>query len=127
MGSDSLVSRLSASLIALFLMSAGTYVPVHGRGPAQGDRGVIRAVRRPRRLSAGGDRRSANRRKPIRAWLSCRKIQYQDRRRCDHQIACSNIAEAKKMDRDTDILFLVLTSHGSPDGLAITAGRQLKR
>jgi hypothetical protein len=31
------------------------------------------------------------------------------------------------MDRDTDILFLVLTSHGSPDGLAITAGRQLKR
>ena len=28
------------------------------------------------------------------------------------------------MDRDTDILFLVLTSHGSPDGLAITAGRR---
>jgi hypothetical protein len=28
------------------------------------------------------------------------------------------------MDRYSDILFLVLTSHGSPDGLAITAGRR---
>jgi hypothetical protein len=28
------------------------------------------------------------------------------------------------MDRDSDILFLFLTSHGSPDGLAITAGRR---
>jgi hypothetical protein len=53
------------------------------------------------------------------------KFQYQDRRRCDHQIACSNIASgAKKKDRDSDILFLVLTSHGSPDGLAIMAGRR---
>ena len=28
------------------------------------------------------------------------------------------------MDRDSDILILFLTSHGSPDGLAITAGRR---
>src|SRR6478609_8719458 len=28
------------------------------------------------------------------------------------------------MDRYSDILFLVLTSHGSPDGLAVTAGRR---
>jgi hypothetical protein len=39
-------------------------------------------------------------------------------------LAATLQAEAKKMDRDTDILFLVLTSHGSPDGLAITAGRR---
>jgi peptidase C13-like protein len=32
-------------------------------------------------------------------------------------------AEAKKMNRESDILFLILTSHGSPDGLAVVAGR----
>ena len=28
------------------------------------------------------------------------------------------------MNGESDILFLVLTSHGSPDGLAVTAGRR---
>jgi hypothetical protein len=32
-------------------------------------------------------------------------------------------AEAKKMDGESDILFLILTSHGSRDGLAVVAGR----
>jgi len=32
-------------------------------------------------------------------------------------------AEAKKMNGDRDILFLILTSHGSQEGLAVTAGR----
>ena len=31
-------------------------------------------------------------------------------------------AEAKKMNGDRDILFLILTSHGSQEGLAVTAG-----
>ena len=31
--------------------------------------------------------------------------------------------EAKKIDGESDILFLILTSHGSRDGLAVTAGR----
>jgi hypothetical protein len=31
---------------------------------------------------------------------------------------------AKGMDPSTDILFLILTSHGSPEGLAVTAGRR---
>ena len=31
---------------------------------------------------------------------------------------------AKGMDRSSDILFLILTSHGSPDGLAVSAGRR---
>jgi peptidase C13-like protein len=32
-------------------------------------------------------------------------------------------AEAKKMNGDSDILFVILTSHGSRDGLAVVAGR----
>src|SRR5215471_18613738 len=32
-------------------------------------------------------------------------------------------ATAKKLDRDNDVLFLILTTHGSPDGLAVVAGR----
>jgi putative ABC transport system substrate-binding protein len=36
--------------------------------------------------------------KEVAPGLSCRKIQYQDRRRCDHQIACSNIASRGKKD-----------------------------
>src|SRR4051812_48612523 len=32
-------------------------------------------------------------------------------------------AEGKKMNGESDILFLFLTSHGSHDGLAVTAGR----
>src|SRR6516162_2879232 len=29
------------------------------------------------------------------------------------------------MNGESDILFVILTSHGSPDGLAVTAGRRL--
>src|SRR6202043_564830 len=32
-------------------------------------------------------------------------------------------ASAKTMNGESDILFLILTSHGSRDGLAVTAGR----
>src|SRR6516225_618137 len=35
-------------------------------------------------------------------------------------------ATAKKLDRDNDVLFLILTSHGSPDGLAVVAGRLMQ-
>src|SRR5207247_8031607 len=31
--------------------------------------------------------------------------------------------QARRMNRDDDILFVILTSHGSPDGLAINAGK----
>src|SRR5262249_42618553 len=34
-------------------------------------------------------------------------------------------AETKKMNAESATLFLILTSHGSPDGLAVTAGRRL--
>jgi hypothetical protein len=38
-------------------------------------------------------------------------------------LAASLQAAASRLDAERDILFLVLTSHGSPDGLAIKAGR----
>ena len=38
-------------------------------------------------------------------------------------LAATLQAEAKKMNADRDILFLILTSHGSQEGLAVNAGR----
>ena len=38
-------------------------------------------------------------------------------------LAATLQAEAKKMNGESDILFLILTSHGSREGLAVTAGR----
>jgi len=38
-------------------------------------------------------------------------------------LAATLQAEAKKMNGDRDILFLILTSHGSQEGLAVNAGR----
>jgi Peptidase C13 family len=35
-------------------------------------------------------------------------------------------AEAKKMDAESDILFLILTSHGTRDGLVVSAGRTVE-
>jgi len=39
-------------------------------------------------------------------------------------LAATLQSAAKRMDPSTDILFLILTSHGSPEGLAVSAGRQ---
>jgi hypothetical protein len=33
---------------------------------------------------------------------------------------------AERMDRETDVLFLILTSHGSQAGVAVQAGRHWK-
>ena len=41
-------------------------------------------------------------------------------------LAATLQAEAKKMNGESDILFLILTSHGSRDGLAVTAGRVME-
>jgi Peptidase C13 family len=38
-------------------------------------------------------------------------------------VAATLQAQAKKMNGESDILFLILTSHGSREGLAVTAGR----
>ena len=52
MGSESLVSRLSASLIALFLMSAVTYAPVHAAEGLRKVTVVSFGLFGPRHLSA---------------------------------------------------------------------------
>jgi hypothetical protein len=39
-------------------------------------------------------------------------------------LAATLATAAKKMNPSTDVLFLILTSHGSRDGLAVTAGRR---
>jgi hypothetical protein len=41
-------------------------------------------------------------------------------------LAATLQAEATRMNGESDILFLILTSHGSPEGLAITAGRVIQ-
>src|SRR6266436_2460030 len=35
-------------------------------------------------------------------------------------------AAGERMDRDSDVLFLILTSHGSQDGVAVQAGRRVE-
>jgi hypothetical protein len=35
-------------------------------------------------------------------------------------------AEARRLDAENDVLFVILTSHGSPDGLAVKAGRLIQ-
>ena len=123
MSSESL-SRLRAPLIALFLMSAITYAPVHAAEGLRkvtvvsfglfGDQGVFR-------------REGAAQIVESRFGHGSVVVRFNTKTGGGASIkslAATLQAEAKKMDRDTDILFLVLTSHGSPDGLAITAGRR---
>jgi hypothetical protein len=39
-------------------------------------------------------------------------------------LAASLETTARKMNPHTDVLLLILTSHGSPDGLAVTTGKK---
>jgi hypothetical protein len=41
-------------------------------------------------------------------------------------LAAALQAQAKKLNGESDILFLILTSHGSREGLAVTAGRSIE-
>jgi Peptidase C13 family len=41
-------------------------------------------------------------------------------------LARSLRAEARGLDAENDVLFVILTSHGSPDGLAVKAGRLIQ-
>jgi hypothetical protein len=120
------MSRPSAPFIALFLMSAMTYAPVHAAEGLRkvtvvsfgifGDQGVFRreatgaAQIVESRFGHGSVVVRFNTKTGGGATIK--------------SLAATLQAEAIKMDRGSDILFLVLTSHGSPDGLAITAGRR---
>jgi hypothetical protein len=126
MSSESLVSRLRAPLIALFLMSAITDAPVHAAEGLRkvtvvsfglfGDQGVFR------REATGAAQIVASR-------FGHGSVVVRSNTKTGggatiKSLAATLQAEAKKMDRDSDILFLVLTSHGSSAGLAITAARR---
>ena len=120
-----LVRRLSAPVIVFLLTLASTVATVHAaENPRKmtvvsfglfGDEGVFR------REATGA---AANRRQSVRGGPSDRKIQYQDGRQRDCRDACNNIASGSKKDewRERHSI-LILTSHGSRDGLAVVAGR----
>ena len=125
MTSKSWVSRLGAPLIALVLTVAPSVSPVHAVEDARkvsvvsfglfGDQGVFR------REATGAAQVVAGRfgSGPI-------NVQYNSKKGGGATIeglAMSLQAAANGMDANNDILFLILTSHGSRAGLAVKAGR----
>jgi hypothetical protein len=126
MTSESLVGRLSAPLIALILTFAPMCAPVRAAEDARkvtvvsfglfGDQGVFR-------------REATGAAQIVESRFGHGSVVVRFNTKTGGGATIKSLAatlqvEAKKMDRDSDILFLVLTSHGSPDGLAITAGRR---
>src|SRR5262249_11174104 len=125
MTSRSWISRFGAPLIALVLTVVPSVSPVHAAEDAPkvsvvsfglfGDQGVFR------REATGAAQVVAGRfgSGPI-------NVQYNSKRGGSATIqtlAMSLQAAANEMDAENDILFLILTSHGSPAGLAVKAGR----
>jgi hypothetical protein len=119
------VRRFGAPLLALALMIAPSVWPVHAVEDARkvgvvsfglfGDQGVFRSE------ATGAARVVADRFEtgPI-------DVQYNSRRGGSATIealARSLQVAANGLDAEKDVLFLILTSHGSPDGLAVKAGR----
>jgi hypothetical protein len=125
MTSHSWISRLGAPLLALVLMIAPTVPPAHAAEDAPkvsvvsfglfGDQGVFRSeATGAARIVAG---RFGN--GPV-------DVQYNSKkggRATIQALAASLQAAANGMDAENDVLFVILTSHGSPDGLAVKAGR----
>ncbi len=125
MTSNSWISRLGAPLIALVLTIVPTVSPVQAAEDAPkvgvvsfglfGDQGVFR------REATGAARVVAGRfgSGPV-------DVQYNSKkggRATIAALAASLQAAANRMDAENDVLFVILTSHGSPDGLAVKAGR----
>ena len=122
---ESLVRRLSAPVIVFLLTLASTVATVHAaENPRKmtvvsfglfGDEGVFR------REATGAAQIVANRfgGDPV-------VVKYNTKTGGSatvETLATTLQAEAKKMNGESDILFLILTSHGSRDGLAVVAGR----
>ena len=125
MTSKSWVSRLGVPLIALVLTVAPSGSPVHAVEGARkvsvvsfglfGDQGVFR------REATGAAQIVARR-----FGNGAINVQYNSKKGGSATIetlAMSLQAAANGMDAENDVLFLILTSHGSPAGLAIKAGR----
>ena len=122
---NSWISRLGALLIALVLTVVPSVSPIHAAEDAPrvsvvsfglfGDEGVFR------REATGAAQVVAGRfgNGPV-------DVQYNSKRgggATIEALAVSLQAAANGMDAENDVLFLILTSHGSRDGLAVKAGR----
>jgi len=122
---EPLVRRLSAPVIVFLLTLASTVATVHAaENPRKmtvvsfglfGDEGVFR------REATGAAQIVANRfgGDPV-------VVRYNTKTGGSatvETLATTLQAEAKRMNGESDILFLILTSHGSRDGLAVVAGR----
>ena len=125
MTSKSWISLLGALLVALALTVAPSGSPVHAVEDARkvsvvsfglfGDQGVFRSEATGAAQVVAGRFGSG----PI-------NVQYNSKKGGGATIeglAMSLHAAANRMDADNDILFLILTSHGSRAGLAVKAGR----
>ena len=122
---ESLVRRLSAPVIVFLLTLASTVATVHAaENPRKmtvvsfglfGDEGVFR------REATGAAQIVADR-----FGGDTVVVKYNTKTGGSatvEALAATLQAEAKKMNGESDILFLILTSHGSRDGLAVVAGR----
>ena len=125
MTSNSWISRLGGLLIALVLTVVPSISPTHAVEDAPrvnvvsfglfGDQGVFR------REATGAAQIVAGR-----FGSGTVNVQYNSKRgggATIEALAMSLQAAANGMDAENDVLFLILTSHGSPDGLAVKAGR----
>jgi hypothetical protein len=125
MTSNSWISRLGGLLIALVLTVVPSISPTHAVEDAPrvsvvsfglfGDQGVFR------REATGAAQVVAGR-----FGSGAVNVQYNSKRgggATIEALAMSLQAAANGMDAENDVLFLILTSHGSPDGLAVKAGR----
>ena len=122
---ESLVRRLSVLVIVFFLTLSSTIATVHAaENPRKmtvvsfglfGDEGVFR------REATGAAQIVASRfgGDPV----IVRSNTKTGGNATVETLATTLQAEAKKMNGESDILFLILTSHGSRDGLAVVAGR----
>jgi hypothetical protein len=94
------------------------------RGCPEGERGVLRPFRRSRRVQKRSDRRGTGCSEPIRKWPDRRAVQLEEGGGATIEaLARSLQVAANGLDPENDILFLILTSHGSPAGLVVKAGR----
>src|SRR5437879_5289821 len=123
------ISRVGAPLIALVLTVVPSISPMHAAEDAPrvsvvsfglfGDQGVFRNEASGAAQVVAGRFGSG----PV-------NVQYNSKKGGGATIeglAMSLQAAANRMDADNDILFLILTSHGSRAGLAVKAGRLTQR
>jgi Peptidase C13 family len=124
--SRSWTKRLGASVVALFLMVGTSVSPacaIEDTGKVGvvsfglfGDQGVFRAEATGAAQVVAG-----------RFETGAIDVQYNSKkggRATIEGLARALRAAANHLDAEKDILFVILTSHGSPDGLAIKAGRR---